>query len=751
MTSNRLTARAILMGSAALLGLAAQPALAQAQDEQPVPQSDQSASNLDQSAGVTDQTAIIITAQKRAENLQDVPISISVVSGQDLVDSGAAQLTEIAGYVPGLHVSNLGAPGQTQVSLRGIVPLAAGASVGIYIDDGPVGSSTVYTESAGFTIELLPYDLARIEVLRGPQGTLYGASTIGGLLKYVTIAPDLDEFSARAGVEGFNIAHSGAIGHAFQAFVNAPVVPDKLALTASFARRKTPGWIDNVQTGDRDQNGFDQTGFRGSLLWQPIDKLRIRLSAMNQRINSDNSTIIAQDLNGTNVGNGRSNFNYVPEDFTSRFQNYAGTIEYDFGFAALSSTTTYTDAKRREDVDASRIFGVLFPLLTGGAIGPGITPFDNVITMEKITEEVRLTSPSGGRFEWLIGYFFTDEDADNQQLVNSLDFDGNVIDALNPLAIAGLPSTYKEHAVFGNATFRFTEQLWLTGGLRWAHNDQTFRQISGGAVLPTADSPGESDESIVTYSVSPQYHVNPDTMIYARVATGYRPGGPNVVLPGVPPTFDADTITNYELGVKTRLANRTVALDVAVFRMDWKDIQVAQAFGGTSGLANGGTARSQGIEASLQWQPVRGLTFGANGAYTNAELTEDAPAISGLDGDRLALVPKFSGALTANYQFPVRGFAVAEIGGGIRHTGKRFSAVRSSPDALDIDSYTAVDLNGSVTFQDRYKVRAYIRNLTDERGPVTRALINNGLNQPAYINVVPLQPRTVGLGLDVSF
>ena len=739
------TMRNVLMLTAGAAALAiGSAANAQIQEEQPAPQADQSATDIDRAE-------IVVTAQKRVEDQQDVPVSISVVSGEDLVESGAAQLTEIAGYVPGMHVSNLGAPGQTQVSLRGIVPLAAGASVGVYVDDGPVGSSTVYTESAGFTVELLPYDLTRIEILRGPQGTLYGASTIGGLLKYVTVAPDLNELSIRAGVEAFNLRHSGEIGHAVQGFVNAPLIHDRLAVTASFARRKTPGWIDNVQTGDRDQNGFDQTGFRGSLLWRPIDDLRVRLSAMRQEIDSENSTIIVQDLTETPVGNGRSNFNFVPEPFTSEFQNYAGTIEYDFDFATLSSTTTYTDAERREEVDASRIFGVLFPLLTGGAIGAGITPFDNLITMEKVTEEIRLTSPSGGRFEWLLGYFFTDEKADNRQIVNSFDMNGEVIAPLNPLATVGLPSTYKEHALFGNATFRFTDQFWLSGGLRWAKNDQTFRQISSGAIVPTADTPGESEETIVTYSISPQYHLNSDTMFYGRVATGYRPGGPNVILPGVPPTFDADTITNYELGLKTRLANRTVSLDLALFRMDWDDIQVAQAFGGTSGLANGGTARSQGIEAAVLWQPVRGLTFGANGAYTDAELTEDAPAIGGLDGDRLSLVPKFSGALTANYQFPVSGDAEADIGAGIRHSGKRFSSVESDPDALRIDSYTAVDLNGSVTFGDRYTLRAYIRNLTDERGPVTRARINDGINQPSYINVVPLQPRTIGLGLDVSF
>jgi len=693
---------------------------------------------------------IVVTAQKREERLQDVPISISVVSGEDLAEKGATQLTEIAGYIPGLHVNNLGAPGQTQVSLRGIFPLGAGAAVGTYIDDVPVGSSTVYTESSAFIVDLLPYDIARIEVLRGPQGTLYGASTVGGLLKYVTVVPDLNEFSARVGVEGFTLAHAGEIGYAVQGLVNVPLVTDRLAVTASFAHRDTPGWIDNVQTGEHDQNSFDQTGFRGSLLWRPTDNLTIRLSAMHQEIDSDNGTVIAQDLTGTPLGNGRSNWNYIPETLKSDFTNYAGTIEYDFGFATLSSATSWTDTKRVEVQDASRIYGVLFPLFSGGLVDAGLAPFTNTISMEKLTEEVRLTSRSGGRFEWMAGFFYTDEDAGNDQIVNSLDFDGEVNTLLDPFVTAGLPSTYKEYAFFGNATFRVTDQFLLSGGLRWAHNKQTFRQQSAGAILPTTDTPNKSDESIVTYSISPQYHFNDDTMIYARVATGYRPGGPNVIATGIPPTFDPDTVTNYELGLKTRLANRTVTLDLALFRINWDDIQVTQSFPGGSALGNGDTARSQGFEAAVLWRPVPGLSLGANGAYTNAELTADAPGIDGQDGDRLPSVPKFSGALTADYKFPVSSSAKAAVGGGLRYTGSRGSGVESDPTSLHLGSYTAIDLNGSVTFGDRYTVRAYVRNLTNSGGPIARNIIP-GFFGPINITEIPLQPRTIGLGAEVSF
>jgi outer membrane receptor protein involved in Fe transport len=567
------------------------------------------------SAGTADEQQIIVTAQKRAENVQDVPASISVVGGEDLVQSGAAQISDFAGYVPGLHGENRGTPGGSRVALRGIPPLGANATVGIYIDDAPVGSGTPYTESGDFTVDLLPYDLARIEILRGPQGTLYGASTIGGLLKYVTVAPDLDEFSGRAGAELFTINHAGDIGYAVQGLVNVPLVVDRLAISASLAHRATPGWIDNVQTGAADQNGYDQTGGRFSLLWRPADAFTVRLSAIYQELDQDSISTTAAAADGTPVGNGRSNFNFIPETFRSEFQYYAAGLEYDLGPAILSSTTTFSDTERSERVDTSRIFGILFPLLSGGAIPPGVTPFDNEITLEKWTEEVRLTSTSGGRFEWLAGFFYTSEEALNGQLVFALDQNLVPIPPLNPLAIVAIPSTYEEYALFGNATFRLTDQFWISGGLRWAHNDQTFRQVSSGAIVPPADRPGESSEDVWTWSVSPQYHFTDDTMAYARVATGYRPGGPNVVVPGLPATVDADTLVNYELGLKTRLADPALSLDVALFRMDWDNIQVPIQSGGIGGLGNGGTARSQGIEAALVLEPAPGLELGANGAY----------------------------------------------------------------------------------------------------------------------------------------
>jgi iron complex outermembrane recepter protein len=741
-----MVARTMLRAGAALATLAiclAQPAVAQVV---------QSGSDEENATGQPESgEVIVVTAQKREENLNDVPISISVVSGDALVEQGAVSLTDYAGYVPGLSIDSAGAPGLSTVTLRGISPTTSSAAIGYYLNDAPVGSSSLYARASDLSLDLLPYDIQRIEVLRGPQGTLYGASSIGGLLKYVTVQPSLTQLSVRAGAEAFDIKGADDFGFAGQALVNAPVVQDRVGVTASIAWRKTPGWVDSIQSAALDnQNDYEQLGGRLSLLAQATDELTIELNAIWQSIDADSRGVYAADLNGRRLGNGTSNNNFLPEPFDSDLAYYSATIEYDFGPVALTSVSTYSDLESVQGLDVSLAFGTLFPLLTGGAIPAGLSPLTYTVDLEKFTQEVRLSSTGDNTINWLVGAFYTEEDSLQSQLISALDFTGGSIAALDPLATVALPATYKEYAVFGNATLRLTDRFDITGGLRWARNEQDFRQISSGAVVPLADDPGSSSESNFTFSVSPQYRFDENAMVYARVATGYRPGGPNVIVPGVPPTVDADTLTNYEIGLKADFAGRTVTLDLAAFYMDWDDIQVAQSFGGIGGIANGGKAVSKGIEGSLTLRPVPGLSLGLNAAYTDSTLSEDVPAISGLDGDRLPNVPRFSGSARVDYSTRVNGGDLLVVGAGVRHTSSRLSLVESDPLVVRARPYTAVDLNAGYTFDERWTARLYVRNLFDDKGEFSRTTIVDGLNAPAYISITPLQPRTIGLALELA-
>jgi outer membrane receptor protein involved in Fe transport len=697
---------------------------------------------------------IVVTAQKRSENLQDVPISISVVGGERLRETGASQLTDFGAYVPGLQVDSSGTPGQSTISLRGIAPIGPSATVGTYVDDAPVGSSSLYARASAFALDLLPYDIERIEVLRGPQGTLYGASSIGGLLKYVTVTPSLTDFSGKAGAEVFGIRRAGGAGYAGQAMVNVPLVSDRLGLTASYAYRKTPGYVDSVVTGTHGQNDYRQQGARIALLWQASDDFSVALSGLWQEIESEGNGSVVEDIvTGKRIGNGFSNNNYLDEPFTKSLYYFAGTLKNDLGFATLSSTTTYSRVKTSQTQDASRIFGVLFPLF--GQPAAGLAPFNITLDLKKVTQEVRLTSPSGGRFEWLLGGFFTNEVSGNKQIVRAYDMAGRPIAGLDPLAIAELPTRYREFAAFANATYKFSDRFDITAGLRWARNTQRYRQISVGAVVPTANNPGSSAESVLTYSVSPRFHLSDDTMLYVRVASGYRPGGPNATLPGVAPTVASDSLTNYETGLKTTLFNRTLTLDLAAFYMDWKDLQMTVDFNGVSGLANAGSARSQGFEATFSWRPVRGLKLGANGAFTDAKLTSNTPpAVGGLDGDRLPRIPKWSGSLTADYSFALGRDMQANLGAGLRHTGRRVSSFEGVPTVTNpifADAYTALDFNAGITFNDRWSLRVYARNVADTDAAITRDVQTDGLGRRSYIRTTPLQPRTIALALDLSF
>jgi len=346
-------------------------------------------------------------------------------------------------------------------------------------------------------------------------------------------------------------------------------------------------------------------------------------------------------------------------------------------------------------------------------------------------------------------FFYTDEDNTHDQVVHAFDLSGNVLDPFDPFAIVALPNDYTEYAVFGNATYKFSDRFHLTGGVRWAKNEQTFTQSLDIPLLGlSVGGPGESEESVFTFSISPQFNINRDAMVYARVASGYRPGGPNVALPGFPATVDSETVTSYEAGVKASLFDRLVSLDAAVYLLDWKDLIVGQAFAnGINGLVNAGTAKSKGFEAALFVYPAPGLTLGANFAYADATCTETTPNCT--DGDRLPGIPKASGAVTANYDFPLGGSAEGHVGGAFRIVGDRISAVESDPDMIPVDGYTSLDLNGSVTFDNKWTLRAYVRNVFDSEGRITSN--NASTVNPGFISTVPLQPRTIGLAAEVSF
>jgi outer membrane receptor protein involved in Fe transport len=734
--------RALALG---LLAGAAIPGVALAQSSQG--QSSQ--------AGVASE--LVVTAEKRAEPLQQVPLSVTAFSGQKVEQLHATDLQDWSGYVAGLTVGDNGAPGEANLAIDGIGPIAAASEVGIYVNDTPVGSSSSFEGARLLTLDLMPYDLSRIEVLRGPQGTLYGASTMGGLIKYVLDEPDPSHFSARVGGDLFGISHSGGVGGGGRGEANLPV-NDELALRVSGFYESTPGYIDNATTGRKDDNPVTQGGGRAALLWRPTEDVSVEASALYQRNHSDNQNTVALDaVTQQPIAGPLSNINTRDEPFTQSLQLYDVTLNWNLHWAQLTSVSSY---QRFDNTTTQDLSAFIAPF--------GLPQSDLIENLElgKFTQEVRLASPEGQKLEWLAGAYYTHEDATNHEQISVYDAHGVLLPGLNPFELVTLPSTYQEYAFFGDVTYHFTDWFDLAGGLRYAHNNQTFVEQEAGAALdpahpttPVLTVPGQSSEGVWTWQASPEVHFNRDTMGYLRIATGYQPGGPNVILPGVvglPTEFFSSRLTDYQIGLKATLLDGRATLDLSGFLIDWSKIQVSVLIGNQSAVTNAGSARSQGFDFSGSLSPIRGLTLGATLAYTDAFLTSDVPSIGVVNGAQLAFAPRWSGSLTADYSAPLTGPWRGFIGGGYRYIGSRFSAPEGStfnglPQGIKVGAANIVDLHLGARTSD-LTLSLFAKNLFDERALMAPALFfNDAANNPIDIQAPVLQPRTIGVSIDKSF
>lgn len=728
---------------------------------------------------------VVVTANKREENVREVGASITVIGERQLENSGAVSLSDYAAYIPGMQVQNDGSPGLTRVSLRGISALSSGATVATYIDDVPVGSSGIYQDASGLMLDLLPYDISRVEVLRGPQGTLYGAGAIGGLLKYVTRAPDVSGEETRL---GFGLRSVQGGGQAWNARFGAslPLKEDRLGLRMSFARNGIPGFTDNAVDGRRDINRGDQIGARTALAWDG-DAFDLGLSVLHQRTRSDDRAGVALDADTLRpVSGDQTDLVWQPRPFSKDLTLVSLSMDWDLGWGNFISATGWSQTDTLDQIDSTSQFGEVADLLLG-LPEPGSSFVRYNFNLDKITQEFRLQSSSGGRFEWMLGGFYTREQARQGQLAWLGQLDGSPLPApydemFGTLAIIDLPSTYKEYAVFANGSWRFSDRFKLDLGVRQARNDQWFSQkVPTGILAPIGESPGESSEDVFTWSVSPQFKLSDGTLLYARVATGYQPGGPNVALPGIPPQVDSSMLDSYEIGIKSQFLDRRVTLDVSAFRIDWDDIQVATSFNGIGGLVNGGQATSQGVELSSLFSVTDALTLGLNGAYTDATLKNDfSPTVvpqdgfdvilwTGLANDRMPYSPKVSWTATAEYAFTTPGGLSGQVGGGLRWVGTRLNdttelqrvTAAGDPDTLlapdqitaplRLGSYRSLDLYAGIG-RGSWELRAYINNATGEDAWLTMDPVAGALSGvTARVAAVPIQPRTFGLELDLRF
>ncbi len=727
---------------------------------------------------------IVVTAQKRAQVLLDVPQSVTVVSGKTLEDQHANSFEDYLKLVPGLQL-NQDTPGQGRLILRGINTGGVASTVGVYVDETPFGSSSGLVNGAVLAGDFDTFDVNRIEVLRGPQGTLYGASSLSGVLRFVTNAPSTDRLMVhgRASLEDVK---GGEIGWSTNLMLNAPIT-DNIAFRASGYYRKNPGFIDSIGTAGTDIVGFTHVsdvqknindsasyGGRASLLVRPSASSSIRLTAISQDIKVDAPTIIEADPVTLKPLHGLSQSQFVPQKSDVAYRVYNATGEFDLGFANLTSSTSYGTQKQTLRIDLTfPISGfVQLPFAFGGLGLPDNEFIEGQRTNDKkFTQEVRLSGQT--RFaDWLVGGYYTNEDGLIAQDFVAVE-PGTltpltlppIFDLIGGLGFATIDSNYKELAGFADATFHIMPQFDLELGGRYSHNKQSAHQITGGALAGASDFVVRSSENVFTWSVAPKYKVNDHTTVYARVAKGFRPGGPNVLPPGAPQefaTYDSDSLISYEAGVKAETPDRRFSVDASVFHINWKDIQLlaTDIASGFSFNSNGGSAKSDGFELTVAARPVPGLELSANAAYTNARLSRDTPApVGGKKGDHLPFTPKFAGAVNADYQWAVGGNALAHVGGSWRH----LSGQTASYDPVfratfghqrHVDAYDVVDLNAGVDF-GRWDVQAFVKNLGNSHGVTS----TTGTTIFGAFSIFPggaigtgiITPRTVGVSVGFQY
>ena len=657
---------------------------------------------------------VIVTAQKRAENILDVPIAISAVTNEAMLDAGAAQLADFLESVPGVGIVDTQS-GEQNIQIRGINSTFGNAPVGYYLDELPftyLGNTQVP--------DVRTYDLERVEILRGPQGTLYGDGSIGGTIRILTKEPVLDEMQVAA--DGtYSTTDDGDDSYALKGMLNAPISRDKLALRLVATKEDIGGWIDNTVTGVEDENERDIENYRAKLRWMPTDALDIVLSAWHTEQEAVGDSVALEDWT-----------TFLPAAETStEYDLYSATIRYDFAAFSLVSATSWMDYANDELADFL------------GA------PFTTNEEQEILSEELRLTSNSDGFFRWTAGFFYRTIERDT---------------FLNLEALGFVQDQHQESdswAVFGEGTFAFLDdKLEVTLGLRYFEDDRLFEEELDPVLLDIVQSidPSFTGKVDTTFdSTNPRlniaYRPNADWMFYTNIAKGFRTGQAQPVislafaaLQGVtiPTSVEPEEMWSYEIGTKGVFADGAVTFEGAVFYNDWQDIQVLvvlEPVSGLAGLINGGTAETMGVELALGFAPIDGLDLRIAGSYVDAEYTEDIPGTPIVDGDPISGVPDTTVSATGTYRWPMGATWNGFVRGAVQYTSEREDVASG---ALPSDSTTRVDLRLGVE-GNAWGLYLFGDNLTNEDGAV--GVRQFGPDGPA----TRLRPRTYGINFRYNY
>jgi len=755
--------KARLIATASAVALSALPTTAMAQSAD-TPQSSA------EEAPETSDDEIIVTATHRAERLQDVPLSVTAFGQEELTELGIVGYEGIAQNTPGIVVNR---PTQNfnNFTARGINTngYSAGlqSAVAIYVDELPIsanGNSTILDPNL--------YDLERVEFLRGPQGTLFGSSSLAGAMRILTRSPNLNEFEASALVD-FGLTGSDALRQRYNGMINVPLKDDQAALRAVGYYRHEDGWVDNIGTGIDNSNSLEAYGGRATLLMQPTDRFSVRLLASYENSRPADSALTNPALGKYTRRSDR------PDLFQGELTNFNVTVNYDLDFADLVSSTTLSTYDASFYVDLAGTFAntIAFALDAYG--------YDDLFV-----QETRLVSKAGGPFDWVAGFFYFDKR-------RTVDFAyRSSPEFLAARRLTGLPDEYyqrfnsytdmHEIAGFGELTYRFSDDLWATGGLRYGSTDvQSFTRGGGYnsnylavalsgvtdfpiTMTPVAPATGlKVKDDRVSWKASVSWRPVSQITTYATVATGFRPPvvnaraglvstlDPNDIV--IPDGAKSDKLTNYEVGLKGRWLGGSLTANLAAYFIDWRDIQVQanRVSDSIQFATNIGGAESYGFEFELFARPFRGLSLALNGSVNEAKVTRLTPseaAISGaVLGGRLAS-PHFQGSATLRYDFALGARTSAYVSTNVSHAGSfpnQFPNVPGRPTVISptydfTDPWTNVNLYAGTT-SGRLSITAYVENLLNDSS-ITY------VHPEAFLDgrYARMRPRTVGVRVGLS-
>ncbi len=733
--------------------------------------------------------AVIVTAEKHTEDARKVPASITVVSAGDIAEQHILEIADLTRSVPNLSFSSQGGAGNQNIELRGISSTAGSSTVAVYLDDVPLTVRNLDTQGQ---VEPGFFDIQRVEVLRGPQGTLYGASSEGGTIRYIANPVNLEQFSGEVSSDVSGTKHGG-VNYGAHGIVNIPLIANELAIRAGISTTKNSGYIDHYSPDDATKplakgvNGDQTTTARIALEWRPTEALNVKPALLYQLQKTD-------DLNLVDLGSADflSQQKRVREWGDDTLVVPSLTIAYDLHWADLTSATSYfyRDFNRQVDgtaynsgfigslIDGAGILG-LDGNPDGALIGNVASPVHYRIRTQQTTQEIRLASKpyaaGGAPITWIAGAFYS------HQKLDSRDFETapGINDAFTSLYGPGILTSpaflqalsnppvpvfpnddvyrndklFKEtqSAVFGEATYHLTPALRLTAGVRFLHADTSLLRV-GEYFFAVGTPPAisiESRGSPVTPKLALTYDVNEDTSVYLVASKGFRLGGPNRPLasfcPRAPATYGPDSLWNYEAGAKALLLDGKLSVNGDIFYIDWKSIQVDINLPcGFDYNTNAGTAASYGSEFEIRYKPIRSLTLGLSGGYTHATLTSDVPVLSITKGEAVPGVPKVSADVSARYSAPLSDSVTGYAAANWNYVGSSHGTVGITDPDYVRPSYAVGGLNVGADYRD-WEFSLFAKNLFNAQTIIQKP------NLQSVNRGYTLTPRTIGVSAMVRF